>query len=353
MKKISSVLVSIVALVISSTLLISCSSSPTREVASTPELNPERVRYLKQAAEAGVLFMVSDAAFRDLPTKQVGACKKSEEAPWADQLLNLLEALDQNAKLYSKIHLIEIRRGDNSNASIEKDGDGLARLVISYSKRTSFEKINSLTELPCDAPSASMNNKNLEITRFEWPSKELIIGTLANADDRTNIDKFNFDRKFLVFLAERLTLLRVSQDQVYEKTMTGEFALTYLLNKLGAEVSGGQYSHIDFWMKEIGIRSKQASNVEFFSFVKDFKLSYGVRVDSAGKFARRINNYSDPTYLYLSFKSESGSYVMPSLQDLNTCLEGLTNLYRSPDFASTLDTDKDSYLYPGYHCTTK
>jgi hypothetical protein len=252
------------------------------------------------------------------------------------------------------MHIIEVRRGDAAAASFEKDDDGMTRLVISYAKRTNYEKLTSWSEVPCNNPVSVDMNKDLEVTSFDWPSKEYVVGTLMGAEDRPSLARFNYDHKFLTYLADRLTILKVTQDQIYEKTPTGESALPVLLNKMAADLNASaSFPQVDFWIKDIGMHSKQASSIEFFAFSKDFLMSYGVRVDSAGKYARKINNYSDPSYLYLSFKEESGTYIAPSLKDLNTCLEGLTSLYRTQDFVNTLDTDKDSYLYPGYRCGVK
>ncbi len=339
------------AILIGLTGLVSCTTTSPREVATTSSPNAEHLRYLQHAAEAGILFIIADGALRDVPSKQIGSCRKSEDALWAENLYGLLEGLDRNQRLYSKIHVIEIRRGNAPTAVVEKDPSGLTRFVVSYVRHTKFEKISSLTELPCANPSGEMVNGNLETTTFDWPLKEYAISTLAEARDKPNLEKFQFDKKLLLFLADHLTLLRVTPEQLTEKNAAGEYTLGLLLNRVGTELAAHpKMEHVEFWLTEIGIRSKQAMGLEFFSFVAKEALSYGIKVDSTGKFARKINNYSEPTYLYLTYKTENNSLTGPGLQDLNTCLASLSALYRTPNFVNTFETDKESYLYPGYHC---
>ncbi len=346
----------LVLVTLSLTVFISCTTKQSREVANSGP-NAERVRYLRQAADNGVLFLVSDSVLRDVPTQQVGTCRKSEDPIWANKIFSILEGFDQYPVLYGKIHVIEVSRGDSAKVSVDRDSDGMARLVVQYSKRNTFEKITPMTSVDCARSNVDYMNGNLEVTTFDWPTKEKAVSALANAPDKPSLERFNFNKKFLLYLADRMAILKVTQKQIYDVSTAGESAIFSVLNKLDDEISGNpNFAQIDYWIKEISVQSKQANNLVFFGLNKDPLLPFGVKVDSSGKINRKINNHSDPSYLYLSFKESEGKFEITRLQDLNSCLVNLSKVYKSRysgsrDVAATLELDEDSFLYPGYSCS--
>jgi hypothetical protein len=234
----------------------------------------------------------------------------------------------------------------------------LTRLEVQYAKRKTFQKITPMTDVECARSSAEYLNKNLEVINFDWPTKEQVMATLTAAPEKKNIERFNVNKKFLLYLADRNSFLKVTQKQFYSVSPVGEFALQSILNKLDAEISANpEFAQIDYWLKEISAQSKQSNSVSFFGLKEDKSLPYGVRVDSAGKISRKINKHSDPSYLYISYRERNGAYEISRLQDLDLCLSNLSKIYKNrysqnrEVASSSLDLDEDSFLYPGYACT--
>lgn len=337
-------------------LLSGCTTKPSLPErlpqAASDMVNQKHIRYLRQAADAGVLFLISDNALQDRPSRQVGSCKSLADPVWDDNLYSILEKLDQNPKLYGKFHVLRLRRGNTSQAKIEKDSDGLVYLNVDYSKRRSLEKVTAMTDLPCSATTAEYVGRELENTNFEWPSAETVASVLSGAEDKASVVKMNFDRRILLYLADRMAILKTQQDHYFEKISNGTDMIPTVLNKLSAEVAAGSLNEVEFWMKEINVNSLASTSIVFLGLRKDMLGDYGVRVDSAGKYARKINGLSDVTYLFLSYKAEGNDYALTSLADLNRCLGNFTQMYRSSGFTKSFDLDRESYLFPGYSCKT-
>lgn len=333
--------------------LISCTSSQIRGPAASHNQDAQRLHALRAAAEAGVLFVVNDSVFQDRPLRQVGTCKKVEESAWAEHLFAVLEKFDQNPRLFSKIHTINIHRGNAPKASIEKDTLGASHLNLEYTKHRTTEKVSPMTELGCDSNVAEFIGRDLDIISYEWPTVESAVAVVSGAEDRANIEAYNFDRRFLAYLADQSVLLKVESSHLVDKNINGENILSVALAKYGSEVAAGNLSQIEFWIKEIGVNSSQSSPIEFFGLKKEQGTNYGIRIDSSGKYARKINALSDPTYLFVSYKNDPIGFGFPSLGELNSCLENLSREYRKPSFKNSFDMDQDSYLYPGYLCKAK
>lgn len=343
---------------LSLSFVVSCNTKQIREVASA-EPNADRIRYLRNAAENGVLFLIGDSVLHDVPYQQVGTCRKSADPIWSARLLSVLEALDQNPRLYNKMHIIEVKRGDSPKIEMDRGGDGLTRMVVKYSKRKSFEKITPMTDVDCARSDIRYLNKDLEVSSFDWPNTDQIVKELTAAPEKPAVERFNFNKKFLIYLADRLSIFKVTQKQIFDQNPSGEYAIYSILNRLDAEISDSpKLTQIDFWLKEISVQSKQANNLVFFGLNDDRALSYGVKVDSAGKLNRRINHQSDPSYPFISFKETNGKYESVSLKDLNTCLGELSTAYKARysgnrEVANSFELDTDSFLYPGYSCAKK
>lgn len=337
----------------SALVFVACSSSQVRGPAAAHNRDAQRLHSLRTAAENGILFVIADSVFQDRPSRQVASCKKIEDPVWADNLFAVLEKFDQSPGLYSKFYTIQIRRGNAAKSFIEKDSAGASHLVIEYSKRRVSEKITPMTEISCPNNIADYVNKDMDITTFEYPSADSVVAAVSAAENRAPLERYNFDRRFLTYLADQSVLLKVEPTHLIDKNENEEFFLTGLLNKFGAEISQGNLRDIEFWIKEIGVNSKQAAPIEFFGLKKDNGLNYGIRVDSSGKYARKINGFSDPTYLYIGYKTEVSGFNFATLSELNSCLANLTKSYRAADFPRSYDMDTDSYLYPGYMCRGK
>lgn len=335
-------------------LVAACTSSPTREPqAVKPEYNPVRVALLKTAAQHGLLFQISDAVIRDVPLKDAGEkCRRTSEGPWVEKVYSTLEVLDREPALLEKIHVVEFRRGDAPKAEISKDLDGATTLLISYSKSETRERINTLSDIPCSDGDMSLIGKEMTVTDFKWPVPAEITSVLYGLPDRPQVDRFDFDRRFPAWLADRMAMFRLTPEIAFEKTPTGQPLLVTALARLSEEVTTNpNQKALEFWMKEISSRSHLGASVKFFGLTRDLQMSTGLHVDSVGKFARKMNGLSDPTYPYVSYKLESGSYITGSLGQLGSCLNEFMSTYRSPMSSMNMyDMDPDSFLFPGHSC---
>lgn len=331
-----------------------CVSTTMRLPASfKPKYNDKIVNSLKSAALNGVLFQVSDSVFRDIPVHQVDACRKADAPNWTSNFLGLLELMDKNPQHYDKFHIVDFKRGDKAKAEISKDIDGLSYLNITYAKRETREKVTPGTELPCSEGRAEFLGKDLVNTFFDWPSNEEISSVLNKAPVKVKILRFQFNTEFLVFLAERQTILKITPEVAFERSYQGEYFLGNWLDKMAQELRQKDIdiSYVNYWLKEVSSHSKQANNIQFFGLHPENPLSYGVQVDSVGKFARKLNNYQEPTYLFMSYREHKGEYVYNDLKDLNQCLQELLGIYRnSLSMSTVLESDENSFLFPGYSC---
>lgn len=335
-------------------LIGACTHSPPRMPQSTPaNYNPAHVRLIKMAAENGLFFQISDAVIRDVPSRSAGdQCRRMGEAPWIDQLYATLEVFEKEPRLLSKVHIVEFRRGDKSKAEISKDLDGAVTLVISYAKTETRQRIESLSDIPCSNSNLDMMGKDVVATAFEWPTPAQIAAPMQSLEDRPPVERLNVDRRFLVWLGERLTLFRLTPELAFEKTPNGKSLLPEAFRQWASEVGGGANTDaLDYWLREISLKSKLGAGVKFFALKRDNEMSTGIAVDSVGKFARKMSGSADPTAPYLSYKLESGSFVIAGLRELAPCLNELMSTYRSPLSSMTnYELNPESFLFPGHSC---
>lgn len=342
------------AILLGSLLLSACVSNTLRLPASfQPKYDSKIVTSLKTAAVSGVLFQVSDSVFRDVPVRQVELCRTTEAPTWSTTFVNFLELMDRNPQYYNKFYIVDFKRGDKPRAEINKDIDGLASLSIVYSKRENREKITAMTNLPCAETVAPYLGKELITTSIDWPSIEQINAALKAAPNKLKIDRFQFNTDFLVYLAERQTILKINPEVAFERTYQGEYFLNSWLEKMADDIREPDQKHayINYWLREISSRSNQAKSIQFFGLHAENQVSYGVQVDSVGKFNRKINGYQEPTYLFMSYREKNGEYIYSRLKDLDQCMQTLVGNYRS--ISMTYDYDSDSFLAPGFSCKLK
>lgn len=336
-------------------LLGACAQKVTREPAQQAALNypPERVRLLRAAAEEGVLFQIPDAVIRDVPSRSIGdRCRTSQEAPWIDQSFEILKSLEQAPRGLSKIHAIELRRGDQPGAEISKDLDGAITLQVFYSKLERREMIQTMADVPCARGDSALIGKEMTVVEYEWPNEQQIQAPLAELGPKSAIERFTFERGFLEWLAERATIFRLNPEVAFEKTPTGQPLLPTIITALSQEIATNPVRpSVDFWLREISVRSRSGAGLKLFGLFKDISLSHGLQVDSVGQFTRKMNGYADPTYPYITYKIENSAYRFASITQLDECLSSLVSTYRSPVAAMTsYEMDPDSFMFPGHHC---
>lgn len=334
-------------------LLVACTHSPPRMPANIKaEFNAEKTRLLRLAADHGVLFQIPESVIRDLPSKSAGdRCRKTENGQWAQQVYSILETFQQFPTYAQKIHVIEFKRGDRAHAEISRDLDGATHLVVSYSKVESRQRIHSLSDIPCSGASMELVGRDMVVTEFEWPDTSMITKVLASLPNRPDVARFRIDPTFLRWLADRMTIFRLTPELAFEKTHLGEPLLPVYFAQMSREIQS-PHPAIEFWLHEISQRSRLGQDILFFGLKKDLQGSLGIQVDSAGKFARKMNGFVDPSYPYLSYRVENDNgFNITHLDTLNQCLGELMRTYRSP-LASmgSFETDADSFLFPGHHC---
>lgn len=329
-----------------------CQHSPIRLPSSfsKPVYNAKRVQLLKIAAQHGIFFQIPESVLRDLPIKSAGEkCRKTEDGQWMENVYSVLEVLKQNPALADKIHLIEFKRGDRAQAEVSRDLDGVATLVLNYARVETREKIRYLSDIPCSGDMDQIG-KDLSTTKFEWPSRSAVTTLLMAQPDRVSVERMNVDKRFPIWLAERLTIFRMTPELTFEKTPQGDPLLPIAMSSFASDLAANQ-DQLEYWLSEISSRSKMGATLKFFGLRKDLTGTTGLQVDTAGKFVRKMNGHSDPTYPYVSYKVENGAYVLAGLGDLRNCLGELTAIYRSPmSLLNSFESEAESFMAPGYHC---
>lgn len=338
-------------------LLAACTHSPMKRTPAleTLSFDTERVQLLRLAAENSLLFQIPDATIRDLPVQFVGDnCRQTGEGPWAQYLYSTLRIIQKNPALAQKIHLIEFQRGDSPRADLSKDLDGAVHLVLSYSKVETRHRINSLSDIPCASGDMTLIGKDKTVATFEWPSVQAITKVLTQASPRPPVERFEIDKSFALWLADRMSILRLTPELSFEKTHLGDPLLPLFFAQISHELHSA-HPAVDFWMHEISRRSKLGQSVIFFGLKKEADGLIGIEVESKGKFARKLNGLIDPSYPYLSYRLENqGGFTITPLQDLENCMDKLMASYKSPmSFMGTFETDAESFLFPGHHCPQK
>lgn len=333
---------------------VSCSSLPTREPqSSAPEYNPERQRLLKLAASNGVMFLISDGTIHDVPMLSAGdRCRKAEEGPWVEQVYSVLRAFQAEPKLLSKIHFIEFRRGDRPGAEISKDLDGAVSLVVLYGKIETRSKIVTLSEIPCSDGTMDYLGKELVHTSFDWPESSAITGAVANLPERPKVPRLEYDHAFPVWLAEHLTLVRLTPELAFEKTPSGNSFLVEVMDGMGKEITAApKQPTIEFWLKELSAKSTIGAGLKFFSFKRDLVKSSGLLVDSGNKLNRKMTGAAEPTYLFVTYRVSNGRFKYAGLAELSKCLKSFLQTYRSPLASmNTYDMAPENFLSPGHSC---
>jgi hypothetical protein len=269
-------------------------------------------------------------------------------------MLAFLSAMDRQPELYDKFNMVEFKRADHPGVELNRDIDGLTTLSINYGKIESFEKITASTKMPCSEAASEYADKDLVITRIEWPTTADIVATLDKAPARKQVERFQFNTEFLVFLAQRQASLRLNPEVAFERSYNGDYFLTTWLEQMAKEIKSPQseQDYVNYWLKEISSHSSQARSIQFFGIGPDSAASVGVKVDTAGKLQRKLNNYQEPSYLFMSYKQQNGNYISGTLKDLNHCLQSLTGIYRNPlSMGTALEREPASFLAPGHSCS--
>lgn len=342
--------------VVSVCFVVGCVSSTIRLPASfKPKYNNEIVSSLQNAATNGILFQVSDSVFRDVPARQVERCRHAEAPMWSAQVMSTLDIFKKHPEYFNKFHIIDIKRGDKARVEVSSDLSHVSYLTIMYAKRETREKITPATTMPCLESNSDYIGKDMITTNIDWPSNEEVRMALSQAPEKEDVESFKFNTAFLEFLAERQAVLKINPEVPFAKNIDGDRFIKLWLEKMAQEIKTPEnVEYLSYWLKEISTHSKQATKIQFFGLHAETDISYGVQVDTAGKFSRKLNSYQEPTYVFASYKEDDGDILSGDMKDLNHCLQELYGIYGNPLAMGTqLESDEESFLSPGYSCKTE
>jgi hypothetical protein len=337
-------------------LISSCVNSNLRMPSSAAQVyfNTDIQQSLMLAAQNNILIHIPDSTTREFEKSEIDKdCRKMQEPLWAEKLSQYLNEFRKRPELLNRIHVIELKRADKSNVSIQRDLDGAVTLSLQFVKFENYEKIGFQTRLPCKASLAEYLGRDLIKTNYEFPDLDKMVLTLQNLPERREIPRFKFNNEFLIYLAERGTILKFTHELSFEKTSQGKFIMPELLNRLAAEVKPSFHQHMNYWLKQINQMSLQAELVQFFSLIPNKDLKAGVRVDSRGELTQKVLGDSDLTYLFLSYNVENENLMSVSIEQLESCLKSFTEDMTGLKLRKPAASDRESYLKPGYFCTFK
>lgn len=344
-------------LLISIFAVSSCTNKTVREPAAKKySYDQHSSDLLRQAAKQGIVFQIGQKAFYDNEILYADEkCNKTLKPTWASQLLNYLSYLNKNPELYKKFHIIDIRRGDSASVIIEKDLDGAQILKIEYSKKEIRKKIELLSEVPCDGDVNSWLEKDITITTYEWPKEDKFISSIKAFEDKQKLERFNFKTDYLVYLADRATILLVDPASVFEKLLSGENFLPLFMNEKAKQVSDSfKYKYTDYWLNEISKHSIQGEDIRFVQLKQDSNLKSGLLLDSEYTVSRKAKGVKNLTSLLISYKINGDTFNVNSLDELELCLRDLYKEYSNLfNFDKKFDLTGDNFMYPGYQCDLK
>ncbi len=341
-------------------VMFGCVSSELRMPSSLSEVysNSQMKQSLMMAAQNRILFnLPAETLVESEKTEIDNRCRQFQNPFWSSKLSVYLNIFRSRPDLFSKFHVIEIKKGDAASVEIQKDMDQVSVLKIQYVKSESRGKVVQSTNLPCQGNLAEYIGREIAKIEFEFPStSDVQMALEKSADKKENVARFDFSTDFLMYLAERGTLFKFSHELSFEKLPTGQYVLVQLMNSYSEEVrklgkSTAAKPHLNLWIKKINENSKQAELIQFFSVENDQKLKSGIKVDGEKEISKLNSGSMDLTYLFTSYHVDNDQLSHVTLENLNGCLqkfsfEGGKNYFRSP----SSESDKRSYLHPGYSC---
>jgi hypothetical protein len=313
--------------------------------------NSDIQQALLLAAQNNILIHIPEATTREFEKSEIDQnCRQIKEPLWSEKLSVYLNEFRKRTELLSRIHVIEIKRGDKAAAVIQRDLDGAVTLSIQFVKLENYGKVVFQTKLPCKASLAEYLGRDLVKTDYDFPEIDKLVLAVQQLPEKREIPRFQFNNDFLVYLAERGAVFKFTHEMSFEKTSQGKFIMADILNKLAAETKAPFHQHINYWIQQINEKSKQAQLIQMFGLVQDRQLKAGVKVDTRGELSQKMHCDSDLTYLYLTYNVENEMVNYVNLSQLEQCLQGFTKDMGGFKFRKPAATDRESYLKPGYTC---
>ncbi len=330
-------------------ILSGCAAGFLRMPASLgSNYNNEQVRLLTGAAHEGILFQFDDEFLKDIPTAQISdTCNFPDVKDWGDQFYSVLKTFEREPDFFKKIHIIQFKRGDKPGVDITHELDGTAYLVLTYQKVQKREAMTDDWRRKCDGFSPA--REQVTLTQMEWPTNDALQKSLSRLPNKPEVSRFAFDRSFLVYLAQRKTILRITPSLTAEKSFPSMAPiLPQIMNQLAQQSLAGRYKYMDYYLQEIDEKSQLGAQIKFFSVLQDQHLDCGISLDGVNRsIASSLAQQLTSTYLFISYRSRGGEYEHSTLQDLDQCLKSFNPV------SSEISYRSERFLHPGYSCGRK
>lgn len=340
-------------LILSLSFLQSCASTYVRLPSSVAQVysNAEVQQSLLLAAQNNVMIYIPEATTREFEKSEIDqACRVIKEPLWSGKLSIYLNEFRKRPELLNRLHVIEMKRGDKAGVFVQHDLDGAVTISIQFVKQENYGKVSYQSQLPCKGSIAEYLGRELIKTDYDFPDVETLVLALQALPEKKDVPRFKFDNTFLTYLAERGTIYKFSHEMSFEKTAQGKYIMAELLSKLGAESKQPFHQHMNYWFKQINEKSTQARLIQLFAALQDKELKAGVRVDTRGEVSQKIYGDSDLTYLYITYFVDDDKVNSVTLHDLDNCLQNFTQNMSAISLRRPADTEKESFLRPGYSC---
>lgn len=303
------------------------------------------------AAQNNILISIPEDTTREFEKTEIDSkCRKNGDPIWSEKLSVYLNEFRKRPELLSRLHVLEIKRGDNAEVKIQKDLDGAITASIQFVKFEKHGKVSFQTQLPCAGSVAEYMGREIVKTDYDFPDMQKFISTLQNLPEKKDLPRFQFAHDFLEYLAERGTIFKFSHAMSFEKTAQGKYVMAELLNKLALEVKEPFHRHMNYWFKQINQQSTQARLIQMFAAIQDKELKAGVRVDLQNDTSQKSFGDADLTYLYITYNVENDVVNFVNLQQLEKCLQSFTENMSGIRIRTPASTEKNSFLKPGYSC---
>ncbi len=306
---------------------------------------------LRIAVDNGVFFSLPESLTEDFNTVEASlSCRRVTQPSWIKALSDYLSDFTMNPSLYGKFHVLEFKKGDTPSVQVQEDLDGARTLEIIYSKSETRSIIQTLTDIPCSTSSMEHIGKPLRAVYFQYPSFAEVQRALEQKDMKKKLARFEVNKDFFKFMADRLTIFRFSPELAFEMNAQGKSLLSSFSETVGAQMKQQPLKQLDYWLAEMTEIGFATQNFKIFTLKKDAELTNGMKIENAEKYSRRTDEFGIPTP-FVSYSSERGDFRFSSITSFERCLGELRTKYKRFIAGSdSLNMDSRFFLYPGYQC---
>lgn len=342
----------------SASFLISCQ---TTQISSDEQRSPQSVDknqfrktlILSKLAQNRIIFIAEDSFYREKPAEDGGKqCLLIDEPIWNKIFDNVLAAVEKSSESLSSIHAIRFSLGAESSAKISLE-DGYSILDISYMKKTTYKKMESILDVPCSSEQVKFIGKQKSIRSYQWPTEEQIGSALTEGTVRLeNVEWFS-NGNFLNYLAKQQVLFVINNEKFIARSQKNLRIIIESMEQLNREVTPMKtFKNFEMLSVEISKRSEQGTAYRVLTMKSDMMSHGGIHVDATSTISRRMNQgqTSGLTMLYLVLNNHH-EFKLSGIEDLNQCLGEFVKEKEDADvFSKKYDPSGEALWYPGYKC---